>query len=61
MSVLGKAPWSQTPWEMTHDEQGGELTFHYVRHQIRGRTTGFSASPLSKSGEYYAPYEVRAK
>lgn len=28
---------------MTRDEQGGELMFHYVRRQIRRRTTG---SPL---------------
>lgn len=41
MWVLGKALWSHTPWEMTRDEQGGELMFHYVRQQIRRRTTGF--------------------
>lgn len=41
MLALGKALWSQTPWEMNRDEQGGELMFHYVRQQIRRRTTGF--------------------
>lgn len=45
MLVFGKALWAQTPWEMTHDEQGGELMFHYVRQQIRGRTTGFQRTP----------------
>ncbi len=41
MWALGKALWSQTPWEMTRDERGGELMFHYVRRQIRRCTTGF--------------------
>lgn len=60
MLALGKALWSQTPWEMTRDEQGGELMFHYVRQQIRRRTTGFR-HPLSELGEHYAPYEIRMK
>lgn len=41
MLELGKALWSQTSWEMTRDEQGGELAFHYVRQQIRRCTTAF--------------------
>lgn len=61
MLVLGKALWSQAPWEMTHDERGGELMFHYVRQQIRRRTTGFQRPPLSKSGAHYAPHEIRVK
>lgn len=40
MLALSKALWSQTPWEMTRDEQGGEWMFHYVRQQIRRRTSG---------------------
>lgn len=45
MLVFAKALWAQTPWEMTHVEQGGELMFHYVRQQIRGRATGFRRPP----------------
>lgn len=58
MLVLDKALWSQTPWEMTRDERGGELMFHYVRQQIRRRTTGFQRPPYLN---HYAPYEIRVK
>lgn len=41
MLALGRALWSHTPWEMTHDARRGELMFHYVTQQIRRRTGGF--------------------
>lgn len=41
MLALGKALWSHTPWEVTCDERGGELMFHYVRQQIRRHPGGF--------------------
>lgn len=45
MRALGEALWSQTPWELTRGERGGELMFHYVRQRIRRRTTGFRRPP----------------
>lgn len=28
--------WSHTPWEMTHNKEGGDLVSHYVGQQIKG-------------------------